>query len=80
MVRLRLRRMGAKKAPFYRVVAAHDTSPRDGRFIEQIGFFNPIASGNEERLRIQLDRIEHWQALGAQVSDRVQGNRRNQHR
>ena len=45
---------------------------RDGRFIEQIGFFNPIARGQEEGLRIQLDRVEHWTGLGAQVSERVQ--------
>ncbi|MGB5325649.1 MAG: 30S ribosomal protein S16 [Pseudomonadales bacterium] len=71
MVTIRLSRGGAKKRPFYRVVVADSRSRRDGRFIEQIGFFNPIATGGEERLRIALDRIEHWQGLGAQVSERV---------
>lgn len=71
MVTIRLSRGGAKKRPFFRVVVADSRMRRDGRFIEQIGFFNPIARGGEERLRIALDRLEHWQGQGAQVSDRV---------
>jgi len=71
MVTIRLSRGGSKKRPFYRVVVADSRMRRDGRFIEQIGFFNPVARGQEERLRIALDRIEHWQGLGAQVSERV---------
>lgn len=71
MVTIRLSRGGSKKRPFYHVVVADSRRARDGRFIEQIGFFNPIARGQEERLRIQLDRIDHWVGLGAQVSDRV---------
>jgi small subunit ribosomal protein S16 len=72
MVTIRLSRGGSKKRPFYRVVVADSRMRRDGRFIEQIGFFNPIARGQEEGLRIQLDRVEHWTGLGAQVSERVQ--------
>ncbi len=71
MVIIRLSRGGSKKRPFYHVVVADSRNARDGRFIEQIGFFNPVARGQEERLRIQQDRIDHWVALGAQVSDRV---------
>ena len=70
-VKIRLRRMGAKKAPFYRVVVADSRYPRNGRFIERVGFFNPIASANEEETRLDLDRIAHWVGLGATVSDRV---------
>ena len=72
MVIIRLSRGGSKKRPFYRVVVADSRMRRDGRFIEQIGFFNPVARGQEERLRIALDRIEHWRGQGAQVSDRVE--------
>ncbi len=71
MVTIRLSRGGSKKRPFYHIVVADSRRSRDGRFIEQIGFFNPVARGQEERLRVQLDRIEHWVGLGAQVSDRV---------
>ena len=71
MVKIRLRRMGAKKAPFYRVVVADSRYPRDGRFIERLGFFNPIARGQEERLRVDLERVAHWQSQGAQLSERV---------
>ncbi|HAB55065.1 MAG TPA: 30S ribosomal protein S16 [Cellvibrionales bacterium] len=71
MVTIRLSRGGSKKRPFYHVVVADSRNARDGRFIEQVGFFNPIARGQEERLRIQQDRIDHWVSLGAQVSDRV---------
>lgn len=71
MVTIRLSRGGSKKRPFYHIVVADSRSSRDGRFIEQIGFFNPVARGQEERLRVQLDRIEHWIGLGAQISDRV---------
>ena len=71
MVKIRLRRMGAKKAPYYRVVVADSRYPRDGRFIERVGFFNPVAAGNAEKLNLDLARIEHWVATGATVSDRV---------
>jgi len=71
MVTIRLARGGAKKRPFYSIVVADSRRSRDGRFIEKIGFFNPIAAGQEEKTRIDLDRIEHWVGVGAQVSDRV---------
>ncbi len=71
MVTIRLALGGSKKRPFYHVVVADSRKARNGRFIEKIGFFNPIARGQEERLRIQQDRIDHWVGLGAQLSDRV---------
>ncbi|MDR5617436.1 30S ribosomal protein S16 [Arsenophonus sp.] len=71
MVTIRLARGGAKKRPFYQIVVTDSRNARDGRFIERIGFFNPIASGNTEELRLDLDRVEHWVGLGASVSDRV---------
>lgn len=71
MVTIRLSRGGAKKRPFYQIVVADSRSPRDGRFIERVGFFNPIAQGSAERLRINLDRVNHWVGQGASLSDRV---------
>jgi small subunit ribosomal protein S16 len=73
MVTIRLARGGAKKRPFYHVVVADSRSRRDGRYIERIGFFNPIARGQEERLRLDQARIEHWVGHGAQASERVAG-------
>jgi len=71
MVTIRLARTGAKKRPFYHIVVADSRRARDGRYIERVGFFNPIAEGGEERLRIERDRIDHWVSQGAQPSDRV---------
>lgn len=71
MVTIRMSRGGAKKRPFYHIVVSDSRNSRDGRCIERIGFFNPIAKGGEERLRIDSARAEHWTAQGAQVSDRV---------
>ncbi|MDF7670621.1 30S ribosomal protein S16 [Orbaceae bacterium ESL0721] len=71
MVTIRLSRGGSKKRPFYQVVVTDSRNPRDGRFIERIGFFNPIAKGKAEELRLDLDRVNHWVGLGATVSDRV---------
>jgi len=71
MVSIRLARGGAKKRPFYSIVVADSRRSRDGRFIEKVGFFNPIATGQEEKIRVDLDRIEYWVGVGAQVSDRV---------
>ncbi|EPC01803.1 30S ribosomal protein S16 [Litchfieldella anticariensis FP35 = DSM 16096] len=71
MVTIRLARGGAKKRPFYHLTVSDSRKSRDGRFIERVGFFNPVARGQEERLRIDLDRVAHWQDHGAQVSDRV---------
>jgi small subunit ribosomal protein S16 len=71
MVVLRLSRGGAKARPFYNVVATDSRNRRDGRFIERVGFYNPIASGNEPGLRLALDRVEYWTRNGAQVSPTV---------
>ena len=71
MVKIRLARAGAKKRPFYHLVASDSRSPRDGRFIERLGFFNPIAVGGEVRLRVNTERVDHWVACGAQLSDRA---------
>jgi len=71
MVVIRLSRGGSKKRPFYHVTVADRRESRNGRFIERVGFFNPIARGQEERLRIDLEAIERWVAKGAQVSPRV---------
>ena len=71
MVIIRLARSGAKKNPYYFITVADERRPRDGAFIERLGFFNPSAKGNEERLRIDLDKLESWVSNGAQVSERV---------
>ena len=71
MVVIRLSRGGSKKRPFYHLTVADSRNARDGRFIERVGFFNPIARGQEERLRVALDRVEYWVSKGAQTSDRV---------
>ncbi len=71
MLVIRLARGGAKKQPFYHLVATHRRSPRDGRFIEKLGFFDPIARGKGTYLRMDLERIRHWFSQGAQASDRV---------
>ncbi len=69
MVKIRLKRMGAKKAPFYRLVVAESTSPRDGRFKEIIGYYNPLT--NPAEVKIDNDRARYWLSVGAQPSDRV---------
>ena len=71
MVKIRLSRGGSKKRPFYHLTVADSRSSRDGRFIERVGFFNPIARGQEERLRVDAERVDYWVAQGAQVSERV---------
>ncbi|MDC1529398.1 30S ribosomal protein S16 [Gammaproteobacteria bacterium] len=71
MVTIRLSRSGAKKRPFYHLTVADKRFSRDGRFIERVGFFNPGARGQEERLRVDLDRVKHWTDQGAIASDRV---------
>ena len=71
-VRIRLSRHGAKKRPYYRIVVADVRAPRDGRFIERVGFFNPISKGKEVRIEINQERIDYWLSQGAQVSLRVQ--------
>ncbi len=72
MVVVRLSRGGAKSRPFYNVVATDSRNRRDGRFIERLGFYNPIAAANEDGLRLSLDRIKHWTDKGAQVSPTVE--------
>jgi small subunit ribosomal protein S16 len=71
MVTIRLARGGSKKRPFYHLTVADSRNSRNGRFLERVGFFNPSARGQEERLRVDQQRIEHWVAQGAQLSDRV---------
>ncbi len=71
MVKIRLARGGAKKQPFYHIVVTDSRNRRDGRNIERLGFFNPVARGNDERLRVDRERIDHWVGQGAQISDRV---------
>jgi small subunit ribosomal protein S16 len=71
MVVIRLARSGAKKRPFYNIVAADSRARRDGRFIERIGFYNPIATEGEEGFRVAQDRLTHWQGVGAQLSPTV---------
>lgn len=71
MVTIRLSRGGAKKRPFYHVTVTDSRNARDGRFIERVGFFNPVARGKEERLRIDAERIAYWQGQGALLSERV---------
>ena len=71
MVVIRLARGGAKKRPFYQVVVTDSRNARDGRFIERIGFFNPTAQGQAEKIRLDADRYAHWVAQGAQPSERV---------
>lgn len=71
MVVIRLSRGGAKKRPFYNIVATDSRNRRDGRFIERIGFYNPIASEGEEGIRVAADRLAYWQGVGAQLSPAV---------
>lgn len=71
MVSIRLTRGGAKKRPFYHIIVTDSRNRRDGRYIERLGFFNPVATGAEEKLRIDVDRAKYWIGHGAQPSDRV---------
>ena len=71
MVVVRLARHGAKKRPFYQINVAEKTAPRDGRFIERLGFYNPVHQGKAERVRVDLQRYDHWLEVGARPSERV---------
>lgn len=71
MVTIRLARAGSKKRPFYHVVATEKRNPRDGRFIERLGFYNPSAKGQEQKLVLDVAKVKEWQGKGAQVSERV---------
>ena len=71
MVVIRLSRGGSKKRPFYGIVAANSRAARDGRYLERLGYFNPIAKGGEKRLDINLERVNYWISTGAQPSEKV---------
>lgn len=71
MVTIRLSRGGAKKRPYYHIVVTDSRSRRDGRYIERLGFFNPVAAGMEKSLEIKHERVEYWLSKGAQASARV---------
>jgi small subunit ribosomal protein S16 len=71
MVKIRLSRGGSKNAPFYHIVATDVRNKRDGKYIEKLGFFNPIARGEEIRCKLDMENIKKWQDNGAQTSDRV---------
>jgi small subunit ribosomal protein S16 len=71
MVVIRLARGGSKKRPFYNLVVADSRERRDGRFLERVGFYNPMARGSEEGLRVALDRVSYWSGVGAQLSPTV---------
>jgi small subunit ribosomal protein S16 len=72
MVVIRLARGGAHKRPYFHLVATDSRSRRDGKFIERVGYFNPVAAANEEKLRVAMDRIDYWRSHGAQLSPRVE--------
>ena len=71
MVSIRLSRAGAKKRPFYHLVVTDSRNRRDGRYIERVGFFNPVGRDHEENLRIDLERVDYWVSVGAKLSDRA---------
>ena len=71
MVKIRLRRMGAKKAPYYRIIVADSRCPRDGRFIEELGTYDPMAEG--ENIKVDLERAKYWISNGAQPTETVRG-------
>jgi len=71
MVKIRLTRGGAKKRPFYHIIVTDSRSARDGRNIERVGFYNPVAQGQEQRVMLDTGRIEYWLANGAQLTDKV---------
>ena len=71
MVKIRMSRGGAKKTPFYHIVVTDSRNARDGRNIERLGFFNPFARGENERLRLDVERVDYWLGQGAQISERV---------
>jgi len=71
MVKIRLTRGGAKKRPFYHIIVTDSRSARDGRNIERVGYFNPVAQGNEKRVEMDLERVKHWIGNGAQMTEKV---------
>ncbi|QDH70572.1 30S ribosomal protein S16 [Marilutibacter alkalisoli] len=73
MVKIRLARGGAKKRPFYHIIVTDSRNARDGRNIERVGYFNPVATGGEKRLELNTERVEHWIGHGAQMTGKVAG-------
>lgn len=71
MVTIRLARGGSKKRPFYYITVTDSRNARDGRFIERVGFFNPVATGGEVKLNVNQERVDYWKSQGAQISERV---------
>ena len=71
MVKIRLTRGGAKKRPFYHIIVTDQRSARDGRNIERLGYYNPVAAGNEKRVELDTARVDHWVGQGAQLTDKV---------
>lgn len=71
MVKIRLTRGGAKKRPFYHIIVTDVRSARDGRNIERVGYYNPVAAGNEKRIELNIERVDHWVGNGAQLTDKV---------
>jgi small subunit ribosomal protein S16 len=71
MVKIRLTRGGAKKRPFYHIIVTDSRSARDGRNIERVGFYNPVAAGAEKRVELNIDRVDHWVGNGAQLTEKV---------
>ncbi len=71
MVTIRLSRGGAKKQPFYHVVATDSRARRDGRYIERLGFYNPVARGDSTEVKLDMERVDYWVSVGAQMSDSV---------
>ena len=71
MVKVRLTRGGAKKRPFYHIIVTDQRNPRDGRNIERLGYYNPVASGADERIVLDTARVDHWVGVGAQMTDKV---------
>ena len=71
MVKIRLARGGAKKRPFYHVIVTDSRNSRDGRNIERVGFYNPVAQGAEKRVELNVERVQHWISNGAQLTDKV---------
>ena len=71
MVKIRLTRGGAKKRPFYHIIVTDSRSARDGRNIERVGYYNPVATGAEKRVEMDLGRVQHWIGQGAQLTDKV---------
>ncbi len=71
MVKIRLSRGGAKKRPFYHIIVTDSRNARDGRNIERLGYYNPVAAGNEKRVELNIERTQHWLGHGAQLTDKV---------